>query len=64
MRGAFSVDGGPWQPLYPEDGIADSRNEVYRVRVPGLAPGEHSVAFRATDANLNVGSSKVTVTIR
>jgi hypothetical protein len=64
VRGAYSLDGGPWQPVYPEDGIADSANEVFRVRVPALAPGEHSVAFRAADANLNVGSSKVTVTIR
>jgi hypothetical protein len=64
VRGAFSVDGGPWTPLYPEDGIADSRREVFSVRAPGLAQGEHSVALRATDANLNVGSAKVTVTIK
>lgn len=63
-RAEYSLDGGPWQPVYPEDGIADGLRETYRVRIPGVAAGEHVLALRASDASANVGSGKVTVTVR
>lgn len=63
-KAEYSVDGGPWVPVYSDDGILDGPQESFRLRIPKLPPGEHSIAFRATDASLNVGSGKVTVTIR
>lgn len=64
IRGEYSVDGGQWTPIYPEDGIADSARETYRVKLTGVAPGEHVIAFRATDSNANVGSGKVNVVLK
>lgn len=57
----FSVDGGPWSPLFPDDGIADSGHERYSVALPALARGEHTVSLRAFDSSGNVGTLSVTV---
>ncbi|MGH9875096.1 MAG: hypothetical protein ACRD9S_21785 [Pyrinomonadaceae bacterium] len=60
-RGDFSLDGAPWTPLFPDDGIADSGHERYSVDLPALAPGEHSVSLRAFDSSGNVGTFSVTL---
>src|ERR1044071_3317246 len=64
VRGEYSVDGGAWQLIFPVDGIADSAHEVFKVRVTFDKPGEHLVAFRCADSSTNVGTSKVTATVR
>lgn len=58
-RGDFSLDGAPWTPLFPDDGIADSGHERYSVTLPALAPGEHTVSLRAFDGSGNVGTLSV-----
>jgi hypothetical protein len=60
-KGDFSVDGSPWTPLFPEDGIADSGHERYSVNLPSLAAGEHTVSLRAFDGSGNVGTLSVTL---
>jgi hypothetical protein len=60
-RGDFSLDGAPWTPLFPDDGIADSGHERYSVVLPVLAPGEHTVSLRAFDGSGNVGTLSVTL---
>ena len=60
-RGDFSLDGAPWAPLFPDDGIADSGHERYSVELPSLAPGEHTVSLRAFDGSGNVGTISVTL---
>lgn len=60
-RGDFSLDGAPWTPLFPDDGIADSGHERYSVDLPALAPGEHTVSLRAFDGSGNVGTLSVTL---
>ncbi len=60
-RGDFSLDGSPWTPLFPDDGIADSGHERYSVDLPALAPGEHTVSLRAFDGSGNVGTLSVTL---
>lgn len=60
-RGDFSLDGAPWTPLFPDDGIADSGRERYSVELPALAPGEHTVSLRAFDGSGNVGTLSVTL---
>ena len=58
-KGDFSIDGSPWTPLFPEDGIADSGHERYSVDLPPLAAGEHTVSLRAFDGSGNVGTLSV-----
>ncbi len=60
-RGDFSLDGAPWTPLFPDDGIADSGRERYSVELPALAPGEHTVSLRTFDGSGNVGTLSVTL---
>ncbi|MFY9553513.1 MAG: hypothetical protein WAV20_12065 [Blastocatellia bacterium] len=64
VRGEYSVDGGGWQLIFPTDGIADSAHEVFRVKAVFDKPGEHLLAFRCADSSSNVGTAKVTATVR
>jgi hypothetical protein len=64
VRGEFSVDGGAWQLVYPMDGIADSAHEIFKVTAKFDKPGEHLIAFRCADSSSNVGTAKVTATVR
>jgi hypothetical protein len=64
VRGEYSVDGAAWRLIFPVDGIADSAREVFKVSVKFDKPGEHLIAFRCSDSSLNIGSSKVTATVR
>ncbi len=60
-RADYSLDGAPWSPLFPEDGIADSGHERYSVELQSLAAGEHTVSLRAFDGSGNVGTLSVTM---
>jgi hypothetical protein len=60
-KGDFSIDGSPWTPVFPEDGIADSGHERYSLELPALAPGEHTVSLRAFDSSGNVGTLSMTL---
>ena len=54
----FSVGGGPWQLVYPADGLADSPDERYEIALPaGTDPAR--VVIRATDLLQNVSSVAV-----
>jgi hypothetical protein len=57
----FSVDAGAWQPLEAADGITDSKQEEFRLRIDNLPAGEHVIALRAYDSAGNVGLAKVVV---
>jgi sugar lactone lactonase YvrE len=59
----ISVDTGPWQAVFPVDGITDSKSETYTFQSDILASGEHVVAFRTYDQNDNVGIGKLVVRI-
>jgi hypothetical protein len=60
-RADASMDGGPWNPVFPDDGIADSGHEVYTVEFPLVAAGEHTISLRVFDASGNVGTLSVTI---
>jgi len=62
-RAEVSVNGGRWQQLLPDDGIADSPEEAFTVRFEAEAPGEHTITVRVLDMQGNAGSHKVTVII-
>jgi hypothetical protein len=57
----FSLDGAPWTPLFPDDGIADSGLERYSIELPVMTPGEHTISLRAFDGSGTVGTLSVTV---
>lgn len=64
VRGEYSIDGGAWEMIFPADGIADSAHESFKVRVAFDKTGEHLIAFRCADSSSNVGTAKVTATVR
>jgi hypothetical protein len=51
----FSVDGGPWRPVAPRDGLFDDLVEDFAFALPALPAGTHVLAVRATDGAGNVG---------
>ncbi len=57
----FSVDGGPWTPLAPVDGVIDSLIESFTIRLESLAAGEHLIAVRAYDSANNAGVARFLV---
>ena len=58
QRAEYSVNAGPWAPVFSEDGIVDSRDERFVIRLDGLAAGEHVVLLRAYDSGGNAGIGK------
>lgn len=60
-RADISVNGAPWTPIFPDDGIADSSRERYTVSLPLVVPGEHTISMRGFDTSGNVGTFSVTV---
>lgn len=64
VRAEYSLDSGPWMPVYPTDGIPDGLSESFVVRIADLSPGEHVVALRAADSSANSGSSKVSLNVK
>jgi len=60
----YSVDGGEWTDIFPEDGIFDGRREAFRFDVADLAAGEHRITVRASDLDRNVAAAKVLTVTR
>jgi hypothetical protein len=59
----IAIDTGDWRPVFPKDGIIDSKSESFSFLSGDLAPGEHVVAFRVYDQNDNAGMGKLVVRI-
>ena len=54
-----AIDTGDWRPVFPKDGIIDSKSESFSFLSGDLTPGEHVVAFRVYDQNDNAGMGKL-----
>ncbi len=52
----YSLDGGRWQPVYPVDGVGDSKSQRYELVIDGDATGR--VVIKAADALDNTASAK------
>jgi hypothetical protein len=64
LRGAeTATDGQDWVEIVSDDGIVDSRQETFTIRLDKLGPGEHIVALRAMDTAGNAGLGKAVVRI-
>lgn len=57
QRVEYSVDAERWKPVYPRDGIADSRFEDFELPLDGQA-AVTGVIIRATDVMNNVATSR------
>ncbi|MFQ5670849.1 MAG: hypothetical protein ACE5HD_10095 [Acidobacteriota bacterium] len=54
-----SIDGGPFEGVFPGDGIADGLEETYRVRRELPDAGPHRAVIRATDGTGNTTTARL-----
>ena len=59
----YSLDGGDWKILFPEDGIADSTVENYVFTLKSLRKGMHLVTVRVVDSVGNLGTGQLKLTL-
>jgi hypothetical protein len=64
VKADYALDGGPWIPVFPDDGLFDSPREQVSLSLPDLKPGVHLLMVRATDAAGNVGSGDLLLVVR
>ena len=58
----YSVDAGPWVPILADDGIVDSLNETFTIRLTEKSDdSEHLVTLRVRDRGGNAGLGKAVV---
>ncbi|MEZ5363114.1 MAG: hypothetical protein R2748_12425 [Bryobacterales bacterium] len=57
----YSVDAGPWTPIWAEDGVSDSQAETYLVKLSAPVERERLVTLRVRDRAGNVGLAKALV---
>jgi len=60
-RVEYSLDAERWRPIYPMDGIADSRAEEYELVLDQELTAEKQVILRAFDAMNNVTTARADV---
>jgi len=58
-----SLDGREWRDVLSDDGIVDSRKEIFTIRLPKLDAGEHVILLRAYDTAGNLGVGKAVLRI-
>ena len=56
QRVEYAIGGEKWQVVYPADGLSDSREEVYEIKLPSAADRARLV-IRATDVLQNVSTA-------
>ncbi|MCP4599112.1 MAG: WD40 repeat domain-containing protein [Proteobacteria bacterium] len=61
----FSVDAGPWMPIFCKDGIFDEKKEEFEFPLPNdLDSGPHAVAVRAFDRTGNMGTAELHIDLK
>jgi WD40 repeat protein len=63
-RAEYSIDAGEWQLIFPTDALSDAPKESYFVQLPGLPPGEHTLAVQVTDDFNNTATAKTTFRVQ
>jgi hypothetical protein len=58
LRVEYSQDGQQWRPLFPADGIADSKTEHYELTLDGPL-GPRGLSIRASDTMNNVATTQI-----
>jgi len=57
QRVEYSIEADRWRPIYPKDGIADSRTEEFEL-VLDQDVGDRQIILRAFDAMNNVATTR------
>ncbi len=57
---SYSLDGGDWVAIWPEDGFFDQRSEKFRIALEDLKKGKHELVVSVTDEGGNSGVGVVT----
>lgn len=60
---SYRLDGAPAVEAIPTDLLYDSQDEVFRLVLPDLKPGVHSIVFEAADERGNGGLAKANFTV-
>jgi hypothetical protein len=63
-RAQYSIDAGDWQLIFPTAVLSDSPKESYFVQLPGLPPGDHTLAVQVSDDAGNSATSQTTFTVQ
>ncbi|WP_269539465.1 hypothetical protein [Cerasicoccus fimbriatus] len=63
VEASYRLDGQPVTEAIPTDLLFDSNDEVFRLTLPDLKPGTHSIVFEALDENNNRGLAKAVFTV-
>ncbi len=63
-RAQYSIDAGDWQLIFPTGVLSDSPKESYFMQLPGLPPGEHTLAVQVADDFNNTTTAKTTFTVQ
>jgi len=63
-RAEYSIDAGDWQLIFPVDVLSDAPKESYFMQLPGLPPGEHTLAVQVEDGFNNTATAKTTFTVQ
>jgi hypothetical protein len=57
QRVEYSIEADRWRPIYPKDGIADSRTEEFEL-VLDQDVGDRQIILRAFDTMNNVATTR------
>lgn len=63
-KAAYALDGGDWNPVFPDDGLFDASRETITLRPADMKPGTHLLMVRATDAAGNLGTADLVFEVR
>ncbi len=64
VRISYSLDGGPWNTVWPTDGLLDQTRETFKIELGKLKPGEHNLAVTTVDEGGNQGVGGLIFTVR
>ncbi|GHB96993.1 hypothetical protein [Cerasicoccus arenae] len=63
ISASYRLDGKPAVEAIPTDLLFDSNEEIFRLILPELKPGAHSIVFEALDERGNRGLAKASFTV-
>ena len=64
VKAEYAVDGKPWSPIFPDDGLFDSLRETITLSLPDLATGTHILMVKVTDSAGNIGTGDALLKIQ